>query len=1458
MKFFIAIVFILFASASSWAQPDASIVHYTTEDGLSDNRITCFAKDEEGFLWIGTWSGLNRFDGKTFVSYGGSLFNGHSLRNRIDRIVADKKNNLWIQFRDGEVCRFNKKTEQLFEVEPNLKDEIPGKANITYVLPDEESVWLMTEHHGIFSARPTANSQYKYQQYSNASPKSIRLPSNTLLFFFADKAGNKWISTDSGLVMLSEDTHGRITKKQLPTLPDIGNINHIIEEGNMVWFSCTKGWLLGYNKTTQKFSSYKIDNQPMQDLFASQGNQWVYLIGKAGKLYRFQPGTGQTTPFQMAGSPAFHSLFGDSSGNIFIEPEDNGVIRFDPKKSSFDKYVLKSNPEFFKSFRGFERFLDNKGRFWAIMKGSGLGYYDSARQSISYFYNNPDDPLSKFYNSVRVIYYDPQGVMWLATQDVGMLRIVFRDNNIVKNGFSPRLSVPLCEVRGVSGDFRNRLWVANKAGELTVIENNKPVKIQFNQSEHTIENVYCLFEDSRRNMWIGTKGYGLFQAIPQNLEGTVYDIKYYGHQPGNPHSLGSDKIYSVAEDKAGRIWVATFEAGLNMMQNEGGQTSFLHPKNGLTGYPSNGFLKMRHITVDNQGRLWAGTTDGLMVVSVSLNQKAGFSFKTYKNDANQLNSLSENDVQFIYQDSHQNIWICTGGGGINKVIETAANQPLQFQRISIGNGPQYNYVISCVEDFQSNLWFTTPTSLIRYDGKRFRFYNSNDGIPAKGFSEAASTRIANGDLAFGTYDGYITFSPQALQDHAIKANLVFTNLLVNNGRIEVGDSSGILSQSLNEIKAIELGYKQSIFSIDFEMLDYRYYSNGLFAYRLRGFDDEWKQSQQDINRITYTNLPPGKYVLEVKSLSTDRYSNDPIRRLSIHILPPPWKTWWAYLIYALIATAIGVVVYRTTRTLVVLRNKVSIEKKMAELKLRFFNHISHELRTPLSLIQGPADELAQKHTSDPAEKSNIHIIQKNASRMSRFINQLLDLGKMQHGKMVLHISEMEMAILMRQTTGYFMNALKEKQMRIEVQADPDPLHAWIDADKIETVLYNLLANAMKFGPKGSTIFLGIHKGQAPDTIKITVRDQGPGVQETELDQIFALYYEGAHHPKQTLKGTGIGLALSKEIIDLHHGSIYATNNEDGGLTVTIILPTSKTHFSADKAIITEPSTATAIWPIEKDEAPVITPTHSQTLPEQIIDELTEKPHVLLVEDNDDMRDFLTRQLQTIYQVHTAANGLLGLQKAQQIVPNLIVSDVMMPEMDGLTMLDLLKKNPATSHIPVVLLTAKYDVESQVEGLKYGADYYIPKPFNIEFVKAAISNLLKQREQLFAQLQAPKKEAEPIQQSLITTHDEQFLRDVIASVEAGLPEPDFDIDSIATSVAMSRSAFYKKFKSLTNKAPVEFLNEMRMKKAKQLFEEGEHRISYVSMAVGFNSTKYFSTSFRKYYQLSPSEFLKQLV
>jgi len=1431
--------------------------HYSTEQGLSHDGVLCITRDKDGFMWFGTWDGLNKFDGNTFTIYKSYPGDSSSLtNNKFRNIIEDKKGYLWVKTYDHNVYRFDKNTGKFLAI--NRRNNVRSLNISRIFLSDNGSAWLTTADKGLLHVVfSPSKSEPAVHHYTKSARAAFKLPSDSINFFFEDNQTNAWVGTTAGLVRISSSSSEAGSPKSSARQPKVFSpqlsFTCVAAQGKNLYFGTRDGRLVTFNTNSNQFLVRNLcPGNPINALHVSRSRRLYATTSGQGlismDLETLRPAIAGKQP-----GSAFFSIYEDRGGRIWLEPEKIGIVKYDPASNTFKTFSQKKDSHAVSPSNSYMVFEDPGGKLWTRLKDGGFGYYSSREDKIEYFYNEPGSSDQQFSNIVTAVYPDHSGILWLATIDGGVNKITFPGNYfnqrlMVKNPVNKSQN----EVRVLFEDSRRRHWVGTKAGELSVFLNGKKQMNIFEGIEPSaIGKVYAIMEDSDGVVWLGTKGSGLLTATPLDASGTRYRLKRYLTDPDNPGSLNHNTVYSIVQDSRKRIWIGSFGGGINEAVKSPSGVYFRNKNDFFVSYPSRANY-IRHLCEDSTGKLWIATTNGL-VIADTRNQKLKASFKLIRKIPGDSTSLGNNEVQFIFRDRSNAMWLGTFGGGLNKLVSDLRSETRKFRSYTQRDGLPNDVILSIAEDQSGKLWVATGKGLVRFDSKAGTFsnYDSYDGLGQAKFSEAAAFRSFTGDMYFGCLEGYISFNPYKVANKRIKAGMALTNIQLYNTDVIPGAPGSPLSKSLNNTSHLELRYNQDVISIDYAVLDYRAGHKISYAYILRGYDKGWHIVGNQ-RKATYTNLPPGDYEFVVRSLNKDMFSNVPEKSIRITVLPPPWLTVWAYLVYILVALALLEGARRVVVAMIRLRNKVIVEKKMTDLKLQFFTNISHELRTPLTLIVSPLDEISRTEQISDQGKHYLHTIRKNADRMIRFVNQLLDFRKVQSGKMRLDISQVDVVSLLRGIASHFDGLAKEKKITLSLDSDESTLLAWLDPGKIDIVVYNILSNAFKFSPPGGQITIHVaHKEE--DRFEILIRDQGPGVPEDKLEEIFDLYYEGDASSNK-LKGTGIGLALSSELIRAHKGHISASNNPEGGMTFTLSLWLGKDHFSEEEVNFVElesPSPHPLYSEVEHVPAPV-----SELLSQ---DDYTERFHVLLVEDNVDLRTFMAGQLSTFCRVSQAGHGGEGLALVEMSMPDLIISDVMMPNMDGIQMLDQLKNSPATSHIPVILLTAKSSIEAQIEGLNYGADFYVTKPFDMQYLLALVRNFLKRRAQHVASLLADDKKVVTLQpdEILISSRDEEFVKQVIRIVETSMEDSNFNIDSVAEAVGFGRTTFYKKLKSLTGMAPVEFVREMRLKRSKQLLDAGEYTISEVAYMTGFKSSGYFSTCFREKFKQSPSAYLKSV-
>ncbi|MCG2613360.1 response regulator [Terrimonas sp. NA20] len=1448
---FLVSLFIILSNGLIQGQQKYSVQYYSTEHGLSHQAVTCMLKDKDGFMWFGTWDGIDRFDGQKFLPFKSSPADRLPLGNgRIDQIIEDQSGHIWLLAYDRQIYEFDKRNRKFARLSTPVPGVQAGKIGFKKIHAAANGwVWVESDEHGLFCV-PQNNMDGVSYRYYNKAKNGFRLPGDSIRFFHTDKKNRIWIGGNSGLACLSPDSSGEYrTDGRVPaSFEGATDFVAVQEDEYCLYFAAKDGRLITYTKATKTFTTRRLVDGQITALLRSKNAEVIYAAISDGRLVCMD--IASQSPLVIASSmPKFsHSLYEDSNGCLWIEPEESGAIRFNPHNKQFVFFPAKERTVTKYIGNRYRILEDNSGTIWVNLKGGGFGYYNTQNGTIENRVSTVDTSMYRLPPFVLNTYLDNSGVLWMTTYERELIKIVSHGNDFVQRGLvAQKASRWDNEVRGIYFDNKGRLWTGVKHGSVCVYSGDRLLTDIFvNPPPKEMSGVYSILQDSRGNIWLGTKGAGLFMASPVDSGHTKYLLQEVSPERNN-QSVFCKEIYSLIEDRSGRIWIGSFDEGLFLATYTASGLKFTPAGKLIRSFPKDGFQKIRHLATDHDGNLWAGTTSGLVVINITGNDIASYPSWTYKSETTLPNSLGNNDIQFILHDSQNRMWLGTSGGGLYNASGADPLKSLSFRGYTRQEGMPNDYVLSFAEDVQGNLWLATANGIARFNPANgsFRNYNSNDGLSRVSFSEASVCQKPDGQLIFGNTRGLLSFYPGKMDSKLMRGEIALTNLQVNNKDIKPGIAGGVLEKDINFIEKLTLSYDQNILSFDFAFLDYRAGNHQSLDYRLMGFDSTWYKDKQ-LRRATYTNLSPGEYKFQLRVQDADGYTDPPFRSLTITILPPPWKTWWAYLLYAVVLCALFFIIRKYALTLIRLRHKIVVERKLAALKLNFFTSLSHELRTPLTLIVNPLEQLARKEKLSPEGVEYVDVARKNADRMVRFINQLLDLRKTQSNSAVLNLSRIGIVSFAERICDHFTGAAKAKGIAVTIEADEE-VQVWGDAEKLEVVIYNLLANALKFTPEGRTIQLFIKSEE--ETFSVGVSDEGPGVPADKLEKIFELFYEEPHNSSD-LKGTGIGLALCREFVELHGGKIWAENNSTGGLTV---------WFRLTKRIQQEQAETNTVYPDTTYIQPVITSAGQSVTPESAFGRATpasDAPLVLLVEDNNDLRSFISAQLKERYRVETAQNGREGLEKIKVLMPDLVVSDIMMPEMDGIRMLDKIKNDITVSHIPVVLLSAKSSIESQVEGLRFGADFYITKPFNTEMLFTAIDNLITRRKRLFESLVKNhgtiSVEPKPL---LMTPKDEVFLKTVIQLVEERMVEPDFNIELVAEGMSMSRTTFYKKFKSLTAMTPVEFVRDFRLEKAKQYLEAGDNNVSEVAYMTGFSNPNYFSTCFKEKYGRSPSEFIR---
>ncbi|WP_368148287.1 hybrid sensor histidine kinase/response regulator transcription factor, partial [Bacteroides cellulosilyticus] len=702
--------------------------------------------------------------------------------------------------------------------------------------------------------------------------------------------------------------------------------------------------------------------------------------------------------------------------------------------------------------------------------------------------------------------------------------------------------------------------------------------------------------------------------------------------------------------------------------------------------------------------------------------------------------------------------------------------------------------------------------------------------------------------------GILTFSPNKLETQNMNYDTRIVDFKISNRDLRSFHEDPVLKESITFADAIRLKYNQSMFTIEFAALNFYNPNRVFYRYILEGYEKEWHYNGK--NRIaSYTNVPPGSYTFRVETIDEANPELVSNRTLAITILPPWWLSWWAIVIYVVLGIIALYFSLRLAFFMIKMKNDIYIEQKVSEMKIKFFTNISHELRTPLTLIKGPIQELREHETLSPKGVQYVELMEKNTNQMLQLVNQILDFRKIQNGKMRLHVSLIDFNELVVSFQKEFRVLSEENEVSFTFQLPDAAIMIWADKEKLSIVIRNIISNAFKFTPSGGSIHVVAGLTEDGEHCFLRVEDNGIGIPQNKLTEVFERFSQGENAKNSYYQGTGIGLALSKEIVNLHHGVIRAESPEGKGTVFIVELLLGKEHYRISEV---------DFYVSDTETAPAGDVSSTDIMAEEDSEEQTEidasLPNLLLVEDNKDLCQLIKLQLEDKFNIHIANNGVEGLKKVHLYHPDIVVTDQMMPEMDGLEMLQSIRKDFQISHIPVIILTAKNDEGAKTKAITLGANAYITKPFSKEYLLARIDQLLSERllfrERIRLQMENQKTTEEDSYEQYLVKKDVQFLEKIHQVIEENMDDSDFNIDTIASGIGLSRSAFFKKLKSLTGLAPVDLVKEIRLNKSVELIKNTDLSISEIAFAVGFKDSGYYSKCFRKKYNQTPREYMSE--
>lgn len=1456
-------LFIVFVAQAQW---QCVFTHYSSDEGLSQNSVMNILEDKKGYMWFATWDGINKFDGYTFKTYKSSENNSVSLtNNRIDFMVEDSLGYIWVLTYDNHVYRFNPSTE-FFQQVPDS-----GETNLTFTsiqVINDKHIWLLTERDGAYRVTvDKETARFTIDTYSN---QAASFPSMEISSVAEDSDGNQWLLSENGLGMIppgEKQATFHFTDIQSSFKRQKQAFFCMEETPEHLYFGTMTGRIWFCDKQTKIFRLIQL-NTPSDILnIKTIDNEKLVVATRDDGLFLYLPATETATHYSNTTNPKLPgrkilSIYVDREKEIWLNLEDaKGVTHFNPYTHIIKQELLEVEiGSAYRSQPEFKIHEDTNGYLWVHPFNGGLSVFDRTTNSLRPFYNKPGAKDWKFSNKIHSIASDRQGNLWMCTHSKGLEKISFLPDLFkLDQPVSLNYESLSNDVRSLFEDNQSRLWMGLRDGKIRVYDKHSNF-LGFLTKEGALAKsgepimgvAYHIMQDTNGIIWIATKGDGLIRAEEKNGR---FQLTQYKSNADDLYSLTDNNLYSIHEDRNGRLWIASFGGGINYLEKrEDGKIIFINHKNNLKGYPIDVCYRSRVIYSDSEGMIWVGTTSGLVAFNSNFTSPETITFHHHKRTPGNSESLSNNDVYWITETQNGELYFGTFGGGLNRLKQRHANGDIAFESFTTNDGLPNDILLSVQEDSQANLWISTENGLCKYlpDEKRMENYNDKRLDIKAGFNEASSIRMKDGTLLFGTSNGILSFSPEKIAKSTFVPPLTLSRLQINNEEVRPGIHKK-LHCILDDMDKLTLSHKENVLSLHYAAIDSKAPENIKYAYILEGFDQEW--SYVDGQRVaTYTNLPKGKYIFRVKSTNNDGVWVDNARSLPITILPSFWETPWALILYVLGIVGIIFIAVYILFTIFRLKREVSVEQQVSDIKLRFFTNISHELRTPLTLIAGPVEYVMKNTPQTPEAMKQLQLVERNTDRMLRLVNQILDFRKMQNKKMKLRVQRIEVVSFVKNIMSNFEVLAEEHKIDFMFEHEKEQLYLWADADKLEKIIFNLLSNAFKYTPIGKMIKVFIRENE--QTISLGVQDQGIGIPANKKDSLFVRFESIVDKNLFNQSSTGIGLSLVKDLAEMHQGTVSVETQLGEGSTFSVELKKGKEHFDETVEFILADHSGKQ--ELRQEKQLNINPEQPDTLTDE-----SSKQVMLLVEDNDELRSFLRTVFASEFRIAEALNGQEGAEKALTLIPDIIISDVMMPEKDGLELTRIIKENLSTSHIPIILLTAKSALENRLEGLKYGADDYITKPFSSVYLKARVENLLAQHKKLQelyrSTLMAPVSETEkkaPIDTSGMSQNDRNFLNKLVEIMEANMDNGDLIVEDLVKDLAVSRSVFFKKLKALTGLAPIEFIREMRVKRAAEYIETGDFSMSQISYMVGINDPRYFSKCFKQQFGMTPTEYKEQ--
>ncbi|WP_159518154.1 hybrid sensor histidine kinase/response regulator transcription factor [Sunxiuqinia indica] len=1357
------------------AQNQVHFSHLGMEDGFTNSKANTIIQDRKGFIWVGTWNGLNRYDGYTCTTFQPIFHDSTAISNReIVELMEDSKGNIWIGTSSGLNC-LNPKTGHL--------RNFPFGSRILSLCEDlDNSIWIGTWNGGLFNLIPSTGETKHY------------LASDIVSDVHVDSRGILWAATYYGLVTVNRENGA--FQRYLPgaSANSLSNstITQITEShSGQLWVGT---WGGGLNR---------LD-------VSDDGNE-IHIT-------RYPTRIGEGSP----DANVISKLYYDQFDNLWIGTWNDGL---------------------------------------RLLKADQQNLAPERAHFISYM-EEPDNPTSLSGDGISSIFVDRGGILWVGASTIDL-------TPIVETGIS-RYSLPTDQDDSSTklfvkafAEFGNQLWIgANSTlfqyelikGEYVLRKKYGRLEYKIDQITYFPNSILDLAADST-GLWIGTEDAGVIRYSFTSDYLLDQNKKLFFNQQTTP-AIPGNKVssLSVSDKYPGVVWLGTLQSGFaKLFQKEDGNYSTeIYYSGNSPQYSTDN--NIRAIFEDHSGKVWIGTQHGLNRFDPDSHL-----FEHYFYSSSNASSINDNVINTISQDSYGNIWVGTNSG-LNKRITIATQNGKQ--RSAFVGYPDVNHlsneiVTNLLEDGAGHLWVRLYRGFVKLNietdsilGKYFTKDYENIR-----FERNSALKLNSGQFVLDGQTGFLTFFPDSILKTSIAPKVVITDFQIFNESIS--DKSAVfsknkLTKTIPFSDRLALSYRDKMITFVFSAMDYKNPNKNSYFYKLEGFDDQWNDIGAR-NSATYTNLPPGDYIFKVKARNSDGFWSKEEAQLNLSISPPWWKTIWAYLFYGIFVA--GILFFFNKYSFIKAQEKSNLEfeklkteemTRLNELRSFFFTDITHELKTPLTLILGPAQDLATNKELSSYAVKQVELIKNSAYKLLRLVNQLMEFRKIEKGIMDdFFVQRCDINQMIQEVFRFFKPMAESQNVNLSMEASEEPIVAYVDPDKLEKVMFNLVSNAFKYNKDNSTI--SVRTKLEPDgsnkSVVIEVEDSGIGIAEEHMDKIFERFYQV--NQIRTQSTGGIGLYMAKALVEQHGGTIAVESTVGRGSCFKVTIPINPSLLK---------NASTSIKALDATEERMVNTNLSEAIKKEIESPQSDakKTSVLIVEDDGELNDFLVSGLISDFKVNRAFNGKEALEKARSENPDLILSDIMMPEMDGFEFCKIMRNDINISHIPVVFLTAKTMQEDEIRGLRLGAVDYIYKPFNLVSLKLKIQNILSAQKQIRERIRKDQiLQPEKIQLSSL---DEIFLKEAVDSVQKNLDNSNFDVEAFSNDLKMSANQVYRKIKALTGQTAKEFIRSQRLKIAANMLVQRKRSISEVIYMVGFTSPSYFTRCFKEFYGCTPKEYI----